>query len=461
MDVGWIGGFALGGLGVAGVVSRCEVRTARWPLGSVGSAKITGLEGDVTVRATTLLNRMLGLRGVVVTGFTLAPGELITVRAGLRRRRLACPLCGHVSWARYDTRGAVSRWRHLDAGAHKVVITARLRRLACPAHGVITEAVPFARPHAAFTRDFEDQLAWLVTRMDKTSACRLARIDWDTAGRICQRVAGEGLDPRRLQGLARIGVDEVSWKKHHHYLTVVTDHDSRKLIWGAPGKDAAAFGAFFDAIGEDAAGRLTHISMDMSPAFTRAARERAPQAVICWDPFHLVKAVTEALDAVRRNALWDMTRASPEAARRYAGARWALLKRPGNLTTRQDEVLRELRQAGGTLWRAYTLKEAFCDIIAARSDDALDQIDRWCAVAARSRIPPMINAARTIRRRRDGLAAALATRTTNGLAEGLNNTIRMCVRRARGFHSPQAALALAMLTCGPITLTLPHERSSS
>jgi transposase len=250
----------------------------------------------------------------------------------------------------------------------------------------------------------------------------------------------------------------VSWKKHHHYLTVVTDHDSRKLIWGAPGKDAAAFAAFFETIGGDAAGQLTHISMDMSQAFTQAAREHAPQAVICWDPFHLVKTVTDALDIVRRNAISEMTRASPGAAARYAGARWALLKHPRDLTTRQSQVLRRLRRAGGELWRAYTLKEALCDIIAAHSSDALDQIDRWCDRTARSRIPPMINAARTIRRRRDGLAAALTTRTTNGLAEGLNSTIRMCIRRARGFHSPQAALALAMLTCGPITLTLPHEK---
>ena len=439
----------------------CRLAGAHGPLAARfgRSTKITGLEGEGTVRATTLLNRMLGLAGVSVSGFTFAADGLVTVAVVLRRRTLACPLCGYVTWARYDTRDACSRWRHLDAGARKVVITARLRRLACPVHGVITEAVPFARPHTAFTRDFEDQLAWLVTRMDKTSACRLARIDWDTAGRICQRVSDEGLDPRRLEGLRRIGVDEVSWKKHHHYLTVVTDHDARKLIWGAPGKDAAAFGAFFDAIGSGAAAQLTHISMDMSPAFTQAAGEHAPQAVICWDPFHLVKKVTEALDIVRRHAIAEMTRASPGAASRYAGARWALLKRPRDLTTRQGEVLRKLRRAGGTLWRAYTLKEAFCDIIAARSPPALRQIDRWCAVAARSRIPPMINVARTIRRRRDGLAAALTTRTTNGLAEGLNNNIRMCIRRARGFHSPQAALALAMLTCGPITLTLPHEKT--
>ncbi len=99
-----------------------------------------------------------------------------------------------------------------------------------------------------------------------------------------------------------IGVDEVSWRKHHRYLTLVTDHTAKKIVWGAEGKDTATLDAFFDELDETKSAALQAISMDMGAAFLKSARSEghAPQAVICIDPFHAVKLVTDALDVVRR-----------------------------------------------------------------------------------------------------------------------------------------------------------------
>jgi transposase len=202
-------------------------------------------------------------------------------------------------------------------------------------HGVRTEAVPFARPGAGFTRDFEDLVAWLATKMDKTAICRLARIDWDTVGRICQRVAAGGLDETRFDGLVGIGVDEVSWKRNHHYLTLVCDHAAKKVIWGAAGKDADTLDAFFAELGVQRAGALQAVSSDMSAAFINSITAGAPQATWCIDPFHAVKVVTDALDTVRRAAWQQMRATDPAAARKFKGARWALLKRPDHLTDDQ------------------------------------------------------------------------------------------------------------------------------
>ena len=99
--------------------------------------------------------------------------------------------------ARYDTRAVPSTWRHLDLAARRLRIRADLRRLCCPVHGVITEGVPFARPGSRFTRDFEDLVGWLATTMDKTALARLVRVDWDTTGRIIERVVADRL--RRLE----------------------------------------------------------------------------------------------------------------------------------------------------------------------------------------------------------------------------------------------------------------------
>jgi transposase len=190
-------------------------------------------------------------------------------------------------------------------------------------------------------------------------------------------------------------------------------------------------------------------------------RADAGKAIICIDPFHAVQLVGKALDVERRKA-WNELRTGgdPQAAKKFKGARWALLKNPANLTDEQAATLRKLKRRGGDVWRAYTLKEAFRAIFA--GDLSLDQvtelIDRWISRASRSRLPAFVTAAKTIRKFRDGLLAAIRLNINNGRAEGLNNVVHLIFRRARGFHSPEAALALVMLSCGPITLHLPHER---
>jgi transposase len=416
------------------------------------------------VRVTTAFKRLLRLDGVNVTGVEFGTGAVV-VTVALRRRRLVCPLCGYQTAAAYEIeRRDVSRWRHLDLGTWRLEIRAELRRLRCPTHGVRVEAVPFARHGSGFTGDFEALVAWLSTKTDKTTITRLVRIDWETVGRICARVVVDELDSSRLDGLFEIGVDEVSWRKHHNYLTLVTNHRTRKVVWGAKGKDTAALDGFFDELGEERSAQITAVSMDMGPAFAKSVRAdgHAPQAVICFDPFHVVKAMTDALEELRRD-LWQQMRLLPDPAiaKRFKGARWALLKNPDDLTGSQADTLRSIRRNGGAMWRGYQLKEAGREIFAGDLDptEAIELIDRWCSRAQRSRLAPFVKAAATVRKHRDGILAAIRYRLSNGLIEGLNNKVRLIIRRAYGFHSADAALALVMLSCGPIELRLPHERT--
>lgn len=129
------------------------------------------------MRVTTVFKRLLRLDDVNVVDVGWFP-RLIVVTVELRRRRLWCPHCRFKSSAVYDRRERASRWRHLDLGVWRVEVCCRLRRLRCPTHGVVVEAVPFARPGAHLTRDFDDLLAWLATRMDKTAISRLCRVSW-------------------------------------------------------------------------------------------------------------------------------------------------------------------------------------------------------------------------------------------------------------------------------------------
>ena len=413
------------------------------------------------MRVTTAFKRLLRLDGVNVTSVEFLAATVV-VAVALRRRRLVCPHCGYATRSRYDTRPRPSRWRHLDLGVWRVELRASLRRLACPIHGVVVEAVPFARPGAGLTRDFDDLLAWLATRMDKTSIARLCRVSWRTVGRACERVVATELDPGRLDGLFRIGVDEISWRKHHKYLTLVIDHDRGKVIWGAKGRDSATLDEFFDELGAQRAGLIEAVSLDLGPAYLKSVRAEghAPQAVVCADPFHVVKLVGDALDEVRRD-LWQQLRRLPDDrwAKDFKGARWALLKNPEDLTDRQADQLARIRRTRGGIWRAYEMKEQFRAIFAGDldRDQASLRLDRWCARAQRSRLQPFVKAARTMRQRRDLILNAVEHGISNGRVEGLNTKVRLLVRRAYGFHSADAALALVMLAAGPIELKLPHE----
>jgi len=251
------------------------------------------------VRVTTAFNRLLDLDGVNVTGVEFEPDAVVATVA-LRRRNLLCPVCDYSTRHRYDTRPVCSRWRHL--GVWRLEVHSLLRRLWCPTHGVRTEGVPFARPGSGFTGDFESLVAWLATRMDKTAITRLVRVTWRTVGRIIERVVADELDPGRLDDLFEIGVDEISWRKHHKYLTLVANHRTGKIVWGHEGKNAATFDKFFNELGKARSAKITAVSMDMGPAYQKSIRKKgnAPEAVICFDPFHVVKVRHEALCVRRR-----------------------------------------------------------------------------------------------------------------------------------------------------------------
>jgi transposase len=447
------------------------------------------------VRVTSAFSRLLDLPGVWVRSVLFEPDRVV-VTVALRRRRLVCPRCSYSTRHRESRQHHDSVWRHLDLGVWRLEVHARLRRLRCPEHDALVEGVPFARCGARFTRDFENLVAWLATKSDRTAICRLVRIDWQTVGRIIERVGDELVPEDRLGDLFEVSIDEVAWRKGHRYLTLVGDHRRRCMVWGCEGKGQAAADRFFAALdpGEGAeepadaesseirakahhdspvqpgrpeigerAGQLRAVSMDMGEGYAKSVRRHAPQAVICIDNYHVVQLATKALDEVRREH-WNELRQTGErdAAKQFKDNRWSLLKNPADLTDRQADTLAALHAAGGKVPRAWAMKEMVRAIFAPglTVDAVAELIDRLLARLSRSRLKPFVRLGRTIRKHREGILAARRLKLSNARAEALNNKAKLIVRRAYGFHSARAALALIHLTCGPVTLTLtlPHER---
>jgi transposase len=283
-----------------------------------------------------------------------ADGVIVTVR--LRRQRRVCSRCGQTGRLAIHGR-RVKRWRHLDLGASRCIIECELRRLWCRSCGAQFEAVPWARSGSRYTRDFEDVVAWLAQQMAKTSITGLLRIAWDTVGRIAARVVADHLDESRLERLVCIGVDEISYRRHHRYLTSVADHRTGAIVWCRAGRNSATLAEFFAELGERKES-IRAVSIDMSGEYQRAIREAVPQAEICFDPFHVCRLASRATDQVRRDE-WNAHERSHTATGRWVkSTRWSLLKAPERQTVGQLATLWEIQQANRQLPRLPAARRA-------------------------------------------------------------------------------------------------------
>ena len=373
-----------------------------------------------------------------------------------RRRRLDCGRCSQRA-ARFDQGEGRRRWRAPDVGVMRVYIEADAPRVDCPDCGPTVAAVPWARHNAGHTRAFDDIVAWLAVHTSKSALCELVRIGWRTVGAIVDRVvtdARERADP--FDGLERIGVDEISYKRGHRYLTVVVDHDSGRLVWAAKGNDKATLETFFALVGDERCSQIRLVSADAAEWIGIVISERCPNAELCLDAFHIVKWATDALDDVRRET-WNQARRSGMRvhARDLKGARYALWKNPEDLTARQEAKLAWVAKVNRRLFRAYLLKEQLRLIIRLKGDEALDMVDGWLAWAARSRIPAFVALGRRIRKNRTGLEAALTHGLSNALIESTNTKIRLLTRVAYGFTNTDHLIALALLDRGGYCPPLP------
>lgn len=408
------------------------------------------------MRATTAFNKMLGIPGATVTNVSFGPDAVVV---SIRRcfRKLTCP-CGFTTRASYDS--STRRWRHLDLGACRLLLEAEIRRLWCSrCERVRTEQVPWARPGARHTRDLEDVVAWLAQRVDKTSITKLLRISWEAVASIVTRVVVDSIDDSRLDHLYRIGVDEISYRKGHRYLTVVADHDrDGAVVWAKEGKDHTVLEAFYDELGDERIAKLQAISLDMGAAYAKATDNRAPHLQRCIDPFHVVRLCNDAIDKTRRWAWNQQRRAGDPDATWVKHTRWALVKDPKDLKRSQRAALDQLRRSRSVLYRAYLIKEELRDIYKGSTQRARRRLERWLSWACRSRIPAFVKLSRTIRAHKDDILAAIELGLSNSKLEGLNSKIRLINHRGYGHHSAAALISMIYLCCGGITVQLPTER---
>jgi transposase len=388
------------------------------------------------VRVTTLFNRVLGLAATRVIGVRFETG-LIVVRVCHRKQLRLCP-CGVATRAVYDRR--LRRWRHLDVAGTKLMLEAEISRIDCRACGkVVTEQVPWARPNARHSRAFENRVVWAARRMDKSAVAEMMGVAWETVDTMIARAAPDLTEPASLDGLTRIGVDEISYKRGHRYITVVCDHDTGDVVWAHEGKDAATLTKFYDWLGPERCARLEAVSMDLGIAYRQATKRAAPKARICADSFHVLRLVSETIEVVRRKTAVKV---------KDPNVRWALLKRPENLTVTQRQIIERFAAEETDVWRVWAHCQHLRQVFRSDPIEAANAFDQWVTNANASTIAPLRHLARRLAKHRDMIIATIELRLSNGRLEGTNSKIRLINHRGYGHHRASALIALVLLCCG-------------
>jgi transposase len=408
------------------------------------------------VRVTTAFNRMLRLPRASVQDVAFG-GEGVIVTVRLRRKRTVCSGCGARGLPIKEHRA--KSWRHLDLGGLRCEIECVLRRVYCPGCGDVYEHVPWARAGSAYTRDFEDVVAFLAQQMAKTPLTKLMRIGWRSVGKILARVVADKLDRGRLDGLVMLGVDEVSHGAGHRFLTCVADHASGAVVWAAPGRNAQTLQGFFNELTDEQKASITAVSIDMSAGYEKAIRspDGLPNAEVCFDPFHVCQLGGRAVDQVRRDEYNRHGRSSTGEGRWIKGVRYSLLKDTANQTPKQLSKLAEVVLTNKSMYRAFLLLGELRYIYRLPRQEAAERLDAWLAWASRSKLKPFIKLARTIRKHKAGVLAAVRLEISNGRLEALNSRVRLISHRAHGFHSADALIAMVYLCCAGIHIDLHHR----
>jgi transposase len=369
--------------------------------------------------------------------------------------RYRCPRCGQRGRpAEHD----VVRWRTLDVHGKRTYLESELPRIICGEHGKITAAVPWARHDDRFSRPFEEFSAWKAAHMPWTRAAAELRITWEALAGITARVAADaaaGLD--RLAGLRRIGIDEKSWGKgQDKYLIIVTG----QAVAGSCGSARAAARppcAFFEALGPDRCKVLTHVSADGADWIHDVVREKAAQAELCLDAFHVVKWAGERLDELRRRLAGELRAAGrdDQAATLGTGMR-ALRKAPQKLNGNQRTALASIAADNKQLYKGYLIKEQLREAFKVKGEDGKKLLRGMIAWAHRCRMAEFIKLARTLSKHRDLIYHTLDGGPSNGRAEALNAQVNALITRARGFRSAAALMAMIDFVHGGICADSPY-----
>src|SRR5574337_1047334 len=363
----------------------------------------------------TLFTQALGLTTpwrVVNVDFRQSEG-VIVFQIDNTAQRLTCPACGAIDQPVHDR---LSRsWRHLNFFQYQAVLQARVPRVGCT----------------------------VCEKMPVLAVARLLGVSDDRVWRVLDHYVKQARDQEDYSTVRRISADERSARRGQRYVTMFCDAEERRLLFATPGKNAATFAAFTDdlvAHGGDAHA-IIDVSLDLGLAYQAGAREHCPNAVVSFDPFHVIALGNEAMDQVRRAEVKHETD--------LKGCRWGTLKDAANWTTAQITQMHWLQRSSSSPARAWRLKERLREVFAQHVDlaDTETLLRRWISWAKRCRLAPFKRLAGTVQKHLAGIVEHFRSGLNNGFAEAINGRIQAAKARAKGYGTDEHLITISYLVC--------------
>jgi transposase len=357
--------------------------------------------------------------------------------------RFPCPLCSEPS-AVHDT--TEKRWRHLNFFQHECYLTARVPRIFCTNDGVHQVTLPWARNGSGFTLLFEALAMILVREMPVAGAARILGVYDNRLWRIMEHYVDKARKNADYSAVCAIGVDETSIRKGHQYVSIVADLSNARSIFACEGKSATVLESFakdLEAHG-GSPDNIAEVSIDMSPAFISGVQEYLPHACVTFDKYHIMKIMNGAVDEVRRM--------EAKTNHDLKGLRYAFLKNRCNLTENQRTAVERLESLPTRLSRtirAMHIRESFQSLY---QDSFYFEtgLRKWYWWASHSRLEPMKEAARMVKKHWNGIVRWWKSRISNGILEGLNSLIQAAKAKARGYRTSRNFITMIYLVTGKL-----------
>ncbi len=401
------------------------------------------------MRLETYIRKSLGLKSHFIVKIEEEEEYLIARVERIEGRHLSCAICG-LKTPHTSGRLKERRWRDLSMRGKPLILVYIPYRVRCPVCGIRVEKIPWALRWSRVTIDLARNIALLARRMSWKEVAEHYDLDWKVVATIVRRAVSEGLRRRKWKPLHEIGVDEVSRKKGHHYLTLVYDLERKQLIWVGKDRKEETMNEFFRWLGKKKTRSIRAVCCDMWAPYLKSIREHLPQATIVFDRFHIVQHLNRALDEVRRE---EVRRLKGEEQVDLKNTRYILLKNPWNLKPKEKRRLSYQIKLNKRVFRGYFLKEdfqRFWDYV--YRGWAEKHLKQWLWWASHSRLEPMKKFAKMIRRHLDGILAWTKLRISNGALEGMNNKVKLVSHRAFGFRNVDNYIANIFHCCANLPI---------
>lgn len=362
----------------------------------------------------------------------------------------ACPECGKTVPLYYHAEERV--WRHLDTCEFQTFLHARLPRVNCPEHGVRKVLAAWASPGSQFTLRLECRVIDTLKECDVTGTTRLTGLSWDEAWGVLDRAVSRGRARKERRIPEYLSIDEKAFAKRHRYETLVCDLRRGTVEFVTDDKTQESLERYYSQFTVQELAQVKAVAMDMCDSYIAATRAFIPEAAdkIVFDKFHVIRTVTDAVDKIRRQEHKVLT---AEGDDRLKNTKHWWLANEENVPEYFRPAFEAVKATELKTGRAWAIKESlrhFWDYCYPQR--AFNYFRRWYFWATHCKLPPMIEAARTLNRHLTNIMTYFKHRITNATAEGLNSKIQMVKEMACGFRNREHYKTAIYFHCGGLDL---------